>query len=106
MPDEIVIEFDTRTQSLDALHAAAYRLIGVATCKIAANEASFICHLSPRPASRSARLTDSASLKESFLDVVADENLRERVSIKTEPIRNLILSLAFGALAAESKDEV
>jgi hypothetical protein len=50
MPDEIVIEFDTRTQSLDALHAAAYRLIGVATCKIDANEASFICHLSPSEA--------------------------------------------------------
>jgi His-Xaa-Ser system protein HxsD len=105
MPDEIVIEFDIRTQSLDALHAAAYRLIGVATCKIDANEASFICHLSPRPTSRSA-ITDSASLKESFLDVVADENLRERVSVKTEPIRNLILSLAFGSLAAEPKDKV
>jgi hypothetical protein len=51
-------------------------------------------------------LPNSTSLKESFLDVLADENLRERVSVKTEPIRNLILSLAFGSLAAEPKDKV
>jgi His-Xaa-Ser system protein HxsD len=105
MPEGIVIEFDARTQSLDALRAAAYRLIGIATCKIDATDASFVCHLSSRPA-KNATSPDSETLRDSFLDIVADENLRERVNVKTEPIRNLILSLAFGSLAAESKGEV
>ena len=32
-----------------------------------------------------------------FLDLVTDENLRERIAVQTEPTRNLILALAFGA---------
>jgi hypothetical protein len=47
MADEIVVEFHRRTHSLDAVRAAAYRLIGRATCKIDATDDSFICHLEP-----------------------------------------------------------
>jgi hypothetical protein len=43
-------------------------------------------------------------LKERFLNLVADENLRTRVAEKTEGVRNVILALAFGSLAATQKD--
>ncbi len=38
--------------------------------------------------------------------LVADENLRARVAEKTEGVRNVILALAFGSLAASQKDVV
>ena len=42
-------------------------------------------------------------LRERFLDLVTDENLRLRVAEKTDGVRNVILALAFGSLAT-SKD--
>jgi hypothetical protein len=36
---------------------------------------------------------------------VTDENVREALRAKTEPVRNLILSLSFGSLAAQSLDK-
>jgi hypothetical protein len=48
---------------------------------------------------------DSETLRARFLDLVADENLRESIAARTEPVRNLILSLAFGSLAAEEKPD-
>jgi len=43
-------------------------------------------------------------LKERFLNLVTDENLRARVAEKTEGVRNVILALAFGALATNQND--
>jgi His-Xaa-Ser system protein HxsD len=43
-------------------------------------------------------------LRESFLNLVVDENLRNRVAEKTEGVRNVILALAFGSLAADQKN--
>jgi hypothetical protein len=40
-----------------------------------------------------------------FLELVTDENVREGLRAKTEPHRNLILSLAFGSLVAQSQDK-
>jgi His-Xaa-Ser system protein HxsD len=96
--NEIAIEFSASTQSLDALQAAAYRLIGTATCRIDRSEGRFICHLAPVPGSSNAKLLDTDAAKLRFLELVTDENVRERLAIKTEPLRNLILSLAFGSL--------
>jgi hypothetical protein len=42
-------------------------------------------------------------LRRQFIDLVTDENVRERLRPQMEPVRNLILTLAFGALA--SKDQ-
>jgi hypothetical protein len=42
---------------------------------------------------------DAEALKIQFLDLVTDENLRERIAQRTDGVRNVILSLAFGSLA-------
>jgi hypothetical protein len=47
---------------------------------------------------------DSEALKIQFLDLVTDENLRERIAERTEGVRNVILSLAFGSLANSSNN--
>ena len=47
--------------------------------------------------------SDLEALRVHFLDLVTDENLRERIAAQTEGVRNVILSLAFGSLANSTK---
>ena len=99
MAAEVRIDFDAAAQSLSALNAAAYRLVGTAACQIDKEGARYVCKLTP------AAQLDSEGLRRRFLELVTDENVRENLSAKTEPVRNLILSLAFGSLAASSSRE-
>jgi His-Xaa-Ser system protein HxsD len=99
MAAEIGVEFDAPTQSLSALNAAAYRLVGTAACQIDKKGGHYVCRLTPTGQ------LDSDSLRSRFLELVTDENVRENLSTKTEPVRNLILSLAFGSLATSSSQE-
>src|ERR1700720_1079279 len=91
---EIVIEFGS-TQSIDALREAAYRLIGEASCLIDTVGGGHTCRLTPKGAQ-----ADEA-IRTRFLDLVTDENLREKVATQTAPIRDVIIALAFGAIARE-----
>jgi His-Xaa-Ser system protein HxsD len=100
----IVVDLDSSVQNPEALDAAAYRLIGTATCQIDRVGDRYVCRLT-RPASLQNRdaLSDD-DLRERFLNLVVDENLRNRVAEKTEGVRNVILALAFGSLAADQKN--
>ncbi|OBH74275.1 hypothetical protein A5682_00115 [Mycobacterium mantenii] len=95
MPD-IVVEFTPSTQSLGALQEAAYRLIDQAACRIDEVEGRYVCWLSPRQS----RLKDD-EIRAHFLNLVTDENLREKVRRETDPLRDVIVALAFGSLAKE-----
>jgi His-Xaa-Ser system protein HxsD len=101
---EITVDFDSSIQSLSALEAAAYRIIGTATCKIDRVADRLVCHLAARSNLSRGEQLDAGSLKVKFLYLVTDENLRIRISEKTEGVRNVILALAFGSLAASQKD--
>jgi His-Xaa-Ser system protein HxsD len=93
---ELVVDFSVSTQSLGALQEAAYRLIGQATCRIDEANGRYICSLSPTQT----RLDDDG-LRAHFVDLVTDENLREKVNRETERLRDVIVALAFGSLAQE-----
>jgi hypothetical protein len=101
------VEFDANVQSLGALEAAAYRLIGTATCQIRQADGRFVCDL----AMQSGKPTNEGlpnspdTLKSHFLYLVTDENLRARLAGKTEGIRNVILALAFGSLAGSDNNK-
>jgi His-Xaa-Ser system protein HxsD len=103
-PVGIAVDFDSSIQSLGALDAAAYRLIGTATCQIDRVADRYVCRLVPSTSSQKRDVLNPEDLKERFLNLVADENLRARVAEKTEGVRNVILALAFGSLAAGQKD--
>ena len=103
-PVEVVVDFDSSVQSLGALDAAAYRLIGTATCRIDRVGDRYVCRLAPTSNPQKGAALSPDDLKERFLNLVADENLRTRVAEKTEGVRNVILALAFGSLAATQKD--
>jgi His-Xaa-Ser system protein HxsD len=100
MVSGITVEFDEAVQTLDALNAAAYRLLDAANCSIERQHGKFVCRLTPKNPAH-----DGGSIRVRFLDCVTDENLRQSLAAKTEPVRNLILSLAFGALASKQNDK-
>ncbi len=64
----------------------------------------YVCRLAPTANPQKGAALSADDLKERFLNLVADENLRTRVAEKTEGVRNVILALAFGSLAATQKD--
>jgi His-Xaa-Ser system protein HxsD len=100
---DVLVEFSAGVQSLGALQAAAYRLIGTATCQIDRTADRWVCKLTP--VSGAKRISqDSEVLKIQFLDLVTDENLREKIASRTDGVRNVILSLAFGSLASSSNE--
>ncbi|WP_128957276.1 hypothetical protein [Bradyrhizobium zhanjiangense] len=103
-PIEVAVEFDSSIQSLSALDAATYRLIGTATCRIDKAGDRYVCRLISSVNPQKGAVLSPDELKERFLYLVADENLRARVAEKTEGVRNVILALAFGALAVDQND--
>ena len=100
---ELAVDFDSSIQTLGALEAAVYRLIGAATCQIERLNDRFVCHLTAQIHPPRREQLNSDALKVRFLNLVADENLRARVSEKTDGVRNVILALAFGSLADAQK---
>lgn len=101
---EVAVDFDSSVQSLSALDAAAYRLIGTATCQIERVGDRYVCRLVSSANRQKRAALSSDELKERFLNLVADENLRSRVAERTDGVRNVILALAFGAMAANQND--
>ncbi|WP_420969327.1 hypothetical protein [Bradyrhizobium sp. B120] len=99
------LDFDASVQTLNALQAAAYRLIGVATCQIEEIDGRLICRLETRARAVRDGIEDADQLKTRFLELVTDENLRAQVAEKTAGIRNVILALAFGSLAADQNNK-
>ena len=79
-------------------------MIGTATCQIDQAGDRYICRLISSAKLQKQGMINPDELKERFLNLVADENLRARVAEKTEGVRNVILALAFGALATNQND--
>jgi His-Xaa-Ser system protein HxsD len=101
VPD-IIVDFGS-SQSIGALREAAYRLIGEASCLIDTVDSRHVCRLIPKTAL--AGETAEQALRARFLDLVTDENLREKVAAETAGVRDVILALAFGALAREREGD-
>jgi His-Xaa-Ser system protein HxsD len=100
---EILVEFDRSAQEIGALREAAYRIIGEASCQIEIAGDRYLCRLTPKQGERP-RSVGARGLREHFLDLVTDENLREKIAAGTDGVRNVILALAFGALATNRDD--
>ena len=95
---EIVVEFGP-SQPLGPLREAAYRLVGDASCQIDQIGDRHVCRLLPKKVPATDETADTIRMR--FLDLVTNENLREQVAADTEGVRNVILALAFGAIARE-----
>jgi His-Xaa-Ser system protein HxsD len=84
--------FDERLYDAQVLQKAAYRSINTLTVDITSDEGRFICVLS-----LNIGLDEPAFLSaiQEFKKDVLDYQLRHRLAVETQPIKNLILGLAF-----------
>ncbi|MFB3305001.1 His-Xaa-Ser system protein HsxD [Pseudomonas sp. AMR01] len=84
--------FDERLYDAQVLQKAAYRSINALTVDLTLDEGHFVCALS----------SNIGVDEQSFLSAVQefkkdalDYQLRHRLAVETQPIKNLILGLAF-----------
>jgi hypothetical protein len=78
----------------------------MATCQIDQVADRFVCRLTLVGGLTNKRRPDDADgLRAHFLNLVTDENLRERIAARTDGVHNVILALAFGSLANAQGDQ-
>jgi His-Xaa-Ser system protein HxsD len=86
------LAFDERLYDAQALQKAAYRSINSLTVDITLSEGQFICVVS---SNLGVDEPSFLSAIQEFKKDVLDYQLRHRLNAETQPIKNLILGLAF-----------
>lgn len=97
----VVLSFDERIYSVEAIQKAAYRFIHVLTVDISINENTVECVLTSTQDLSPEGLLYSVN---EFKKEVLDQHLRLKIKSETEAVRNLVLGIAFsnsGLLASE-----
>ena len=92
------LTIDSKVNSLDAVQRAAYRLSDRASIQILLDDDSIICDI------YTIADINLGGVINDFRTFVTDETLRERIRNQTEPIRNLILSVAFSQVNLDSEE--
>ena len=92
MSEQRKLEFDIQVYSIEAAQKAAYRLLNYFTIDIKSNSTQIVCTLSSNLG-----ITEESfdfAIQE-FKKNILDEELRLKIRKETEPIRNLVLGIAF-----------
>jgi His-Xaa-Ser system protein HxsD len=91
--DGIELFFDSNVYDLDVIKKASYRFIDQFSVDISlGNDSKIICVIS-YPSSKSPESVDH--MVSEFKKELLDQDLRKRIGIETEAVRNLILAHAF-----------
>lgn len=101
--ETISVNFDSRVYTLIAVKKAAYKYIDSFSADISLTNDEVRCSLkltSQRSDESFARLVDD------FKKEVLDQDLREKLRVETEPVRNLILAHAFSKTGTISHEPV
>ncbi len=85
------VTLDKSVYPLEAVEKAAYRFIDRLTIVISQSESQIMCDVSDLTGNHTSVETVIADFKRELLD----QKLRHQIKQETEPVRNLILSLAF-----------
>jgi hypothetical protein len=91
------VDFDASIQSMAALDATIYRLIGAATCQVDRIAGRYVCRLTPCAGASKRKALSVADLKERFLNLVADENMRASCACATRGVSPTSLSARVSA---------
>src|SRR5438309_11911547 len=97
----VSVSFDSHVFALMAVKKAAYRYIDSFSADISIKDEEIRCVLNfipPRSDESCARLVDD------FKKEVLDQELREKLKVETEPVRNLILAHAFSKTGIVSNE--
>lgn len=92
MTEHMQITFDEKLYDVEAIQKAAYRSLNVFTVDITITDGKINCLLQPNIGASEAGFAHGV---EEFKKDVLDQQLRIKLKAETEPIRNLILGIAF-----------
>lgn len=92
MTEHMQITFDEKLYNVEAIQKAAYRSLNVFTVDITITDGKINCLLKPNIGASEAGFAHGI---EEFKKDVLDQQLRIKLKAETEPIRNLILGIAF-----------
>lgn len=98
---DVVLVFDERLFSIEAVQKAAYRFIHLFAMDMSLDNGNIICTLNPSQEHSPDGLEHYIS---EFKKEVLDQHLRIKIKGETEDVRNLILGIAFsnsGLIASE-----
>src|SRR6266446_2659998 len=98
---ERTVEFDSRIFTLTAIKKAAYKYLNAFVCDISVQENTVRCLLGFTTSTSEAAWT---SLVDDFKKEVLDQDLREKLKVETESVRNLILAHAFSRTGIVSNE--
>ena len=99
----IDVSFDDRVFSVTAIKKAAYVSLHMFTIEVTVQDHQICCQLRFGPAVDEA--TQLRAVNE-FRKEVLDQDLRERLQVETEPIRNVILAHAFSKAGLSAHESV
>ena len=86
----VIVRLPATLYSIDAVKRAAYCLTDRVTVEIEPGDTGITCTLSPLSSK-----TDMSLVEAHFRNAVLDHDLRIAIAKETEPLRNLVLSIAF-----------
>ena len=89
----VTVIFDARVYVLDAIKKAAYKFAKDCSIILASDEDKFVATVTSFDPN--ADNNSRTRLVGAFCNEVIDQELREKIAIQTEPMRNLILAQAF-----------
>ena len=92
MAKAVSISFASSIYDVEAIQKAAYKAINFVTVDIQLISESIQCSLTPNIGVSDAQFSHSV---EEFKKEVLDQQLRLKLKAETEPVRNLILGIAF-----------
>lgn len=92
MAEAVIISFASSIYDAEAIQKAAYKAINFFTVNIQPTPESIQCSLTPNIGVSHAQFSHSV---EEFKKEVLDQQLRLKLNAETEPVRNLILGIAF-----------
>lgn len=88
--ERVTVRFPRALFDAEAAKRAAYQLSDMLAAEIEIDDEQLCCRLIPLNAD-----ANIAALEAQFRNAVLDHDLRIRIGKETEPVRNLVLSLAF-----------
>ena len=97
----LALTFDERLYSIEAIQKAAYRYMNSFTSELSLSNGQINCLIIP------GKELDKNTLEhhvEDFKKEILDQHLRLKIKAETEPVRNLILGIAFSNTGLQSDE--
>lgn len=101
MTENITLYFDQSIYYIDAIEKAAYRASSYFTSNLSKVDTKVSCTLTANVGINNDQFTQAI---EEFKKDILDQQLRIKLKAETEPIRNLILGIAFSNTGLQSSE--